>query len=152
MRTPIILMPDAALATWLAPGRALLASLSPACVLRISCVRAGTATGFAGSPKARKCTSWWPGPSLFIGGLAAEILHLDFSSFCVAQWCSARIAIHEAFRVLPDTHVLRGVFRALGIVPGYPIFTQFCAESVLYLRFSPVKKFARRAPRVQAGP
>ena len=61
----------------------------------------------------------------------------------MAQWCSARIAIHEAFRVLPDTHVLRGVFRALGIVPAYPTFAQFCAEPVLYLRFSPVKKFAK---------
>ena len=68
-----------------------------------------------------------------IGGLAAEILHLEFSSFCVAQWCSARIAVHEAFRVLPDTHVLRGVFRALGTVPGFPTFAQFCAESRLYL-------------------
>ena len=75
-----------------------------------------------------------------IGGLAAEILHLEFFHFCMAQWRSARIATHEAFRVLPDTHVLRGVFRALGIVPGYPTFAQFCAESVLYLRFSPIKK------------
>ena len=79
-----------------------------------------------------------------IGGLAAEILHLDFSSFCVAQWCSVRIALHEAFRVLPDTHVLGGVFiRALGIVPGYPTFAPFGAESVLYLRFSPSKKCAK---------
>ena len=78
-----------------------------------------------------------------IGGLAAEILHLEFFHFCMAQWRSARIATHEAFRVLPDTHVLRGVFRALGIVPGYPTFAQFCAESVLYLRFSPIKKCAK---------
>ncbi|OLP78836.1 hypothetical protein AK812_SmicGene40935 [Symbiodinium microadriaticum] len=35
------------------------------------------------------------------------------------------------------------VFRALGIVPGYPSFQQFSAESVLYLRFSPVKKHAK---------
>ena len=71
-----------------------------------------------------------------IGGLvAAEILHHVVSSFCVAQWCSARIAIHEVCRVLPDTHVLRGVFRALGIVPGYPTYAQFCTESILYLRF-----------------
>ena len=62
-----------------------------------------------------------------------------FSSFCVAQWCSARVAIHEACRVLPDTHVLRGVLRALGIVPGYPTYAKLCTESILYLRFSPVK-------------
>ncbi|CAE7275386.1 mettl21a [Symbiodinium sp. CCMP2456] len=61
----------------------------------------------------------------------------------VAQWCCARIAIHEAHRTLPDTHVLRGVFRALGVLPGYPSFQQFCAESVLYIRFSPVKKHAK---------
>ena len=42
-----------------------------------------------------------------------------------------------------NTHVLRGVFRALGILPGYPSFQQFCAESVLYIRFSPVKKHAK---------
>ena len=64
---------------------------------------------------------------------------------------SARIAIHEAFRVLSDTHVLRGVFRAPGIVPGYPTYAQFCAESILYLRFSPVKKFAKLFLRWQHG-
>ena len=61
----------------------------------------------------------------------------------MAQWCCARIAIHETHRTLPDTHVLRGVFRALAILPGYPSFQQFCAESVLYIRFSPVKKHAK---------
>ena len=78
-----------------------------------------------------------------VGGLAAEILRFDFSCVCVAQRCSARIAIHEAHRVLPDTRVLRGVFRALGIVPGYPSFVQFCAELILHLRFYPVKKFTK---------
>ena len=81
-----------------------------------------------------------------IGGLAPHILHLDFPSCSVAQWCCTRIAIHEAHRTLPDTHVLKalkGVFRALGIVPGYPSFQQFNAESVLYLRFSPIKRHAK---------
>ena len=78
-----------------------------------------------------------------VGGLAPDILHFDFPSCSVAQWCCARIAIPEAHRTLPDTHVLRGVFRALGIVPGCPSFQQFSAESVLYLRFSPIKKHAK---------
>ena len=39
--------------------------------------------------------------------------------------------------------MLKGVFRALGIVPGYPSFQQFNADSVLYLRFSPIKKHAK---------
>ncbi|CAE7316261.1 unnamed protein product, partial [Symbiodinium microadriaticum] len=50
-----------------------------------------------------------------VGGLAPDILHFDFPS----------------------------VFRALGIVPGCPSFQQFSAESVLYLRFSPIKKHAK---------
>ena len=69
--------------------------------------------------------------------------------FQVFAWLSgavARIAIHEIvhgslymkhFGRCLTPHVMRGVFRALGIVPGYPTYAQFCAESILYLRFSP---------------
>ncbi|CAE7337301.1 unnamed protein product, partial [Symbiodinium sp. KB8] len=41
------------------------------------------------------------------------------------------------------SYMERCVFRALGIVPGCPSFQQFSAESVLYLRFSPIKKHAK---------
>ncbi|CAE7665130.1 unnamed protein product [Symbiodinium necroappetens] len=41
------------------------------------------------------------------------------------------------------SYMERCVFRVLGIVPGYPSFQQFSAESVLYLRFSPIKKHAK---------
>ena len=51
----------------------------------------------------------------------------------MAQWCSARIARHEACRVLPDTHVLRGVFPALDIYPTYAhsVLNQFCISGCL---------------------
>ena len=62
-----------------------------------------------------------------IGGLAAEICIMTFQVFA---WLT-----HEALRVLPDTQGLRRVFRALGIVPGYPTYAQFCADSILYLGF-----------------
>ena len=51
-------------------------------------------------------------------------------TFQVFAWLT-----HEALRVLPDTQGLRRVFRALGIVPGYPTYAQFCADSILYLGF-----------------
>ena len=75
--------------------------------------------------------------------LSAEILHHEYHAVCVAQWCVVRLALREAHRVLPDTHVLKGVFRALDIQPGYPSFSQFFSESVLYLRFSPQPKQAK---------
>ena len=49
----------------------------------------------------------------------------------------------EVHTGLPDLHVLKGVFRATGLQPGFPTFAQFCRQSVLYLRFSPVKRFAK---------
>ena len=73
---------------------------------------------------------------------------MRFGSVLVLSWCFWRCSMVcrarcATYRVLPDTHVLRGVLRALGILPGYPTFAQFCTESVLYLRFSPLKKYAK---------
>ena len=66
-----------------------------------------------------------------IGGLAAEIPHLDFSSCCGFKRLNSAahgLRYMKHIGCLPDTHVLRGVFRALGIVPGYPSYVHFCAE------------------------
>ena len=73
---------------------------------------------------------------------------MRFGSVLVLSWCFWRCSMVcrarcATYRVMPDTHVLRGVLRALGILPGYPTFAQFCTESVLYLRFSPLKKYAK---------
>ena len=58
-------------------------------------------------------------------------------------FCIARVALDEVCTSLSDLHVLKGVFRATGLHPGFPTFAQFCHESVLYLRFSPIKRFAK---------
>ena len=75
--------------------------------------------------------------------LSPFILHSDFQLFRLARFCVARLALNEVHTGLPDLHVLKGVFRATGLQPGFPTFAQFCRQSVLYLRFSPVKRYAK---------
>ena len=75
--------------------------------------------------------------------LAPFILHFDFQLFRLAPFCVARLALDEVCTCLSDLHVLKSVFRATGLHPGFPTFAQFCRESVLYLHVSPIKRFAK---------
>ena len=75
--------------------------------------------------------------------LSPFILHSDFQLFRFARFCVARLALDEVLTSLPDLHVLKGVFRATGLQRGIPTFAQFCRQSVLYLRCSPLKRIAK---------
>ena len=75
--------------------------------------------------------------------LAAEILSMNSAVFEIARWVVARIALLEVQSRMPDHHVLKGVLRALGVNSQRLTFSFFSAHSVLYLRFSPLKKQAK---------
>ena len=63
--------------------------------------------------------------------------------FAVCRWVAARIMLLEAIAVLPEHHVLKGVFRKVQLHPSEQTFQSFQVPSRVYLRFSSLKATAK---------